>query len=150
MKKAAISLLCLLTALCVFCSCSKKTEIKDVLRTAQAVLINGTESDTVEARMGAFQGKQGDKIEFIFDEPHKVNTVYIAEKTATVRQFNIYARVDGKYMLVYTDKLITGQNLQFETVTADALQVEILNTELGNDHFIIQGVSAYEFTEEVK
>lgn len=150
MKKIAIPIICLLVITALFCSCSHKGEITDVLRTAKSVLINDEEVDTVEARMGAFQGKQGDKIEFIFDEPHEINTVYIAEKTAAVRQFNIYARVDGKYMLVYTDKLITGQNLQFETVTADALQVEILNTELGNDNFIIQGVSAYEIPEEVK
>lgn len=150
MKKIAITIICLFVITALFCSCSHKGEITDVLRTAKTVLINGEDVDTVEAKMGAFQGKQGDKIEFIFDEPHAINTVYIVEKTATVRQFNIYAKIDGKDTLVYTDKLIAAQNLQFDTVTAEALTVEILNTEIGSDGFIIQGISAYEIPEEVK
>ncbi len=142
MKKILCSLFCLLLALCLFTSCGRE-KITDVVNNAEIVLINGKEVDTVEAAMGAFQGKQGDYIEFRFDEEQTFNTVFINEKSTSVRQYNIYAEVDGKFKLIYTNKLIVNENIPVETTTATALKIEIVNTEIGNDNFIIQGVSAY-------
>ena len=136
--------LCLLLLIMSLCSCSQKREkIVDVISTASSVFINGEQSETVEASMGAFKGKQGDSIEFRFDEPQDFNTVFITEKTATVRQFNIFAEIDGKFQLIYTGKLITAENITFETVTATAFKFTVVNTEIGSDEFVIQGISAY-------
>jgi len=132
----------LLLALCLFTSCGRE-KITDVVNNAEVVLINGKEVDTVEAAMGAFQGKQGDYIEFRFDEEQTFNTVFINEKSTSVRQYNIYAEVDGKFKLIHTSKLIVNENIPVETTTATALKIEIVNTEIGNDNFIIQGISAY-------
>ena len=97
--------------------------------------------------MGAFEGKQGDYIIFRFDEEQTFNTVFINEKTTSVRQYNIFAEVDGKFKLIYTDKLILNENIVIEETTATAIKIQIVNTEIGNDHFIIQGVSAYNTKE---
>lgn len=132
---------------CLFSSCGGD-KIIDIVSTAETVLINGSEVDTVEASMGAFQGKQGDYIEFRFKEEQTFNTVFINEKTTSVRQFNIYAEVDGRFKLIYTSKLIVNDNIQIEQTTATALKVEIVNTEIGNDNFIIQGISAYNIEQE--
>ena len=152
MKKIKLTALLLtLTLVATFlCGCSDKTEknrVTDIIREAAVVSINGVESDTVEAQMGAFQGKQGDYIEFRFSEPQTFNTVFITEKTATVRQFNIYAEIDSKYTLVYTGKHILQENIKIEAVTATAFKLEIVNTQIGNDNFIIQNVSAYNIFE---
>lgn len=135
--------------LTAFAGCSDKEEnrITNIIQEATEVYVNGTRSNTVEAALGAFEGKQGDYIEFRFSEPQTFNTVFIAEKTATVRQFNIYAEVDGKYMLVHTGKHIFQENIIIDEITATGFKLEIVNTEIGNDHFIIQGVSAYNITE---
>lgn len=130
------------------CGKSKSQKVIDIIQEAQAIYINGVENKTLEASMGAFQGKQGDCIEFRFSEPQTFNTIYITEKTATVRQFNIYAELDGKFALVYTGKVILQENITIDTVTANALKIEIVNTQIGNDNFIIQGVSAYNVVEE--
>ena len=104
--------ICLLLLITSLCSCSQKREkIVDVISTATSVFINGEQNETVEASMGAFKGKQGDSIEFRFEEPQEFNTVFITEKTATVRQFNIFAEIDGKFQLIYTGKLITAENI---------------------------------------
>lgn len=130
--------------------CGKKDSKKvvDIIQEAEAVFVNGVKNDTIEAAMGAFQGQQGDYIEFRFSEPQTFNTIFITEKTATIRQFNIYAETDGKYALVYTGKVILQENISIDTVTADAFKLEIVNTQIGNDNFIIQGVSAYNIIEE--
>lgn len=98
--------------------------------------------------MGAFQGKQGDYIEFRFDEEQTFNTVFINEKSTSVRQYNIFAEVDGEFKLIHTDKLIINENIAVEETTATALKIQIVNTEIGNDNFIIQGVSAYNIEQK--
>ena len=98
--------------------------------------------------MGAFQGKQGDYIEFRFDEEQTFNTIFINEKSASVRQYNIFAEIDGEFKLIYTDKLIINENIAVEETTATALKIEIVNTEIGNDNFIIQGISAYNIEQK--
>ena len=147
MEKSLISITSIILIICLFASCGRE-RIVDVVSTAETVLINGEEVDTVEASMGAFQGKQGDYIEFRFEEKQTFNTVFITEKTATIRQFNIYAEVDGKYKLIHTGKVILNENISFEAVTATALKLEIVNTQIGNDSFTIQDVSAYNIIEE--
>ncbi len=140
--------LCLAVLTVCLCGCSEKRErIVDVISTASSVFINGEQVETVEASMGAFKGKQGDFIEFRFDEPQTFNTVFITEKTATVRQYNIFAEIDGEFQLIYTGKLITAENITFETVTATAFKLTVVNTEIGSDEFIIQGISAYNISE---
>ena len=140
----------LIIVMCVFSGCDndgKKTKIINIIQEAEAVYINGNESKTVEAYMGAFEGNQGDYIEFSFTEPQTFNTVFITEKTATVRQFNIYVKADGDYKLIHTGKHILQENINVDEVTATAIKIEIVNTQIGNDHFIIQGVSAYNIPE---
>ena len=142
-----VAIVLLVTA---FSGCGKADENKiiDIIQSAETVIVKGVQTDTIEASMGAFQGKQGDYIEFRFDEPQTFNTVFITEKTATVRQFNIYAEIEGKYTLVHTGKVILQENITIDTVTADALKLEIVNTQIGNDNFIIQSISAYNIVEE--
>lgn len=151
MKKIKIIalLIALFTIVYVFSACSNndKNEIVNIIQNAEKVYINEVENTTVEAYLGAFEGSQGDFIEFKFTEPQTFNTVFIAEKTATVRQYNIYAEVDGKYKLVHTGKHIFQENITLKETTATALKLEIVNTQIGDDHFIIQGVSAYNIPE---
>lgn len=148
-----IKILAFILALCfvavIFCACGKTkgTKITDIISEASTVLINGTESSTVEASLGAFEGKQGDYIEFRFDEPQEFNTVFISEKTATIRQYNIYAEIDGKFTLIYTGKHIFQENIKTPQTTTTAFRLEIVNTQIGDDHFIIQGINAYNLTE---
>lgn len=142
MKKILLSFTSILLIICLFSACGGD-RIVDIVSTAKTVLINGEAVDTVEASMGAFQGKQGDYIEFRFDEAQTFNTVFINEKSTSVRQYNIFAEVDGEYKLIYTDKLIINENISVEETTATALKIQIVNTEIGNDNFIIQGVNAY-------
>ncbi len=142
MKKVLFSIISILLIICLLSSCGGD-RIVDIISTAETVLINGKEVDTVEASMGAFQGKQGDYIEFRFPEEQTFNTVFINEKTASVRQYNIFAEIEGKFKLIYTDKLILNENIAVEETTATALKIQIVNTEIGNDNFIIQGISAY-------
>ena len=155
MKKSAIKSICLLCCLsiviCLLAGCGKTkgNTITDVITTAEEVYVNGVLTDTVEARMGAFQGKQGDYIEFRFAEPQCFNTIFINEKTATIRQYNIYAETDGKYKLVHTGKNIFQENIIIDPVVATAFKLEIVNTAIGDDNFIIQGVSAYDIQEGV-
>ncbi len=148
--KKTLSVL-LIIALCagLFGSCSNNTENKiiDVVSTAKEVRINGEISSTVEAQMGAFTGVQGDYIEFFFTESREINTVYIIEKTATVRQFNIFAEIDGSYILIHTGKVITGEEITFDTVSATALKIQIFATQKDKNEFIIQGISAYNIVE---
>ena len=35
------------------------------------------------------------------------------------------------------------ENITIDETTASAIKIEVVNTEIGNDHFVIQGVSAY-------
>ena len=146
MKRFLSCALTLILIICLFSSCGGD-KITDVVNNAETVLINGEKIDTVEAAMGAFQGKQGDYIEFRFDEEQTFNTIFINEKSTTVRQYNIFAEVDGKFKLIYTDKLILNDNIPVEKTTATALKIQIVNTEIGNDNFIIQGISAYNIEE---
>ena len=101
MKKAlklTSVILCFAVLVLILCGCSQKREkIVDVITTATSVYVCGEKNETVEASMGAFKGKQGDFIEFRFDEPQTFNTVFITEKTVTVRQYNLYAEIDGEY-----------------------------------------------------
>ena len=147
MKKSLLSITSVILIICLFASCGRE-RIVDVVSTAETVLINGEEVDTVEASMGAFQGKQGDYIEFRFPEEQTFNTIFINEKSTSVRQFNIFAEVDGRFKLIYTSKLIVNDNIQVEKTTATALKIQIVNTEIGNDNFTIQGISAYNIEEK--
>lgn len=147
MKKILSSITAILLVICLFSSCGGD-RVEDIIATAETVIVKGEVVDTVEASMGAFQGKQGDYIEFRFDEPQTFNTVFINEKTASVRQFNIFAEVNGKYKLIFTDKLIINENIAVEETTATAIKIQIVNTEIGNDNFIIQGVSAYNIEQK--
>lgn len=142
MKKILSLITSIILITCLFSSCSGN-RVVDIVTTAETVLINGKEVDTVEASMGAFQGKQGDYIEFRFPKEQTFNTVFINEKSTSVHQFNVFAEVDGRFKLIYTDKLILNENITVEETTATALKIQIVNTEIGNDNFIIQGVSAY-------
>lgn len=142
MKKILSLITSIILITCLFSSCSGN-RVVDIVTTAETVLINGKEVDTVEASMGAFQGKQGDYIEFRFPKEQTFNTVFINEKSTSVRQFNVFAEVDGRFKLIYTDKFILNENITVEETTATALKIQIVNTEIGNDNFIIQGVSAY-------
>ena len=142
MKNFLLSIVSILLIISLFSSCGGN-RIEDVINTAEAVLINGEEVDTVEASMGAFQGEQGDYIEFRFSEEQTFNTVFINEKSTSVRQYNIFAEVDGQFRLIHTDKLILNENIYVEETTATAIKIQIVNTEIGNDKFTIQGVSAY-------
>ncbi len=147
-----IKLLSLLIAVLVLlssCGSNDENKVVDVIQNAAVVSINDVAQTTVEASLGAFEGKQGDYIEFRFDEPQTFNTAFIVEKTATVRQFNIYAEINGKYNLVYTGKHIFQDNIVFEEVTASAFKFEVVNTQIGNDHFVIQSISAYNINEGV-
>lgn len=147
MKKLLFSLTIIILISCLFSSCGGN-RIVDIISNAETVLINGEAVDTVEASMGAFQGKQGDYIEFRFSEEQTFNTVFINEKSASVRQYNIFAEVDGEFKLIYTDKLIINENIAVEETTATALKIQIVNTEIGNDNFIIQGISAYNIEQK--
>ncbi len=142
MKKSLCCIVSIFLLISVISSCGRD-RIVDIISTAETVLINGEAVDTVEASMGAFQGKQGDYIEFRFSEEQTFNTVFINEKTTSVRQYNIFAEIDGEFRLIYTDKLILNENISVEETTATAIKIQIVNTEIGNDNFIIQGVSAY-------
>ncbi len=150
-KKTATVVLVLMICSVLFTACSdnKRERIINVIDNSSQVLINDVASNTVEASLGAFEGKQGAYIEFIFNEPQEFNTIHIIEKTATVRQFNIYAEIDGKYTLIYTGKNILNDNITVEKTVATALKIEIVNTQIGNDNFIIQGVSAYNIKEDL-
>ncbi len=147
MKKIILSITSIILIICLFSSCGGE-RIVDIVTTAQTVLINGEEINTVEASMGAFQGKQGDYIEFRFEKPQTFNTVFINEKSTSVRQYNIFAEVDGKFKLIHTDKLILNENITVEETTATALKIQIVNTEIGNDNFVIQGISAYKIEQK--
>ena len=147
MKKILFSITSILLIICLFSSCGSN-RIVDIVSTAETVIVKGEVVDTVEASMGAFEGKQGDYIEFRFDEEQTFNTVFINEKSTSVRQYNIFAEVDGEFKLIYTDKLIMNDNIAVEETTATALKIQIVNTEIGNDNFIIQGVSAYNIEQK--
>ena len=147
MKKLLLSITSIILVICLFSSCGGN-RIVYIVSTAETVLINGQEVDTVEASMGAFQGKQGDYIEFRFPKEQTFNTVFINEKSTSVRQFNIFAEVDGKFKLIYTSKLIVNDNIPVEQTTATALKIQIVNTEIGNDNFTIQGISAYNIEQK--
>lgn len=140
-----LALICIIS----LCSCSEEdTErVEDIITFADTVSINGEAVDTVEARMGAFEGSQGDYIEFKFSEAQTFNTVFINEKTTSIRQFNIYAEVDGQYMLIYTGKNVLNIEIPVEETTATAIKFEVVNTEIGNDAFTIIGISAYNIQE---
>lgn len=142
MKKALFSIISLILIISLFSSCGGE-KVVDVISNAETVIVKGEVVDTVEASMGAFQGKQGDYIEFRFDKEQTFNTVFINEKSTSVRQYNIFAEVDGEFKLIHTDKLILNENIAVEETTATALKIQIVNTEIGNDNFVIQGVSAY-------
>ncbi len=150
MKKITSAILCLILLTSLFTSCGNNSGITDAIGTDKTVFINGEEVDTVEASMGAFQGKQGSYIEFRFSEPQVIDTYFIIEKTTSVRQFNIYAEVDGKFKCVYTGKNILNEEIKTEPETATAIKLEILNTQIGNDTFTITSVSAYNSQEAVK
>ena len=151
MKKAfklTSVVLCLTVLTLCLCGCSQKREkIVDVITMATSVYVCGEQVETVEASMGAFKGKQGDFIEFRFDEPQTFNTVFITEKTATVRQYNLFAEIDGEIQEIYTGKLIMAENVTFDTVTATAFKFTVVKTEIGSNEFIIQGISAYNISE---
>ena len=142
----SICLLCitsLLVGISSGCSANSDDGVSDIITAATEVYVNGVLTDTVEARMGAFQGKQGDYIEFKFDQPWMFNTVFINEKTATIRQYNIYAEIDGKYTLVHTGKNVFQENIIVDPVMVTGFKLEIVNTAIGDDNFVIQGISAY-------
>ena len=148
MKRFFLILLCLIFPLTAFTGC-EKSKITDASQNARTVLINGIEADTVEAAMGAFQGKQGDYIEFKFNKPQTVDTFFIIEKSTSVRQFNIYIETDGKYKLVYTGKNILNEEIKIQPEAGTAVKVEIVNTDIQNNEFQIQSISIYN-SREVK
>lgn len=132
------------------CSCGKGNEerIEDIITLAESVEINGKRVDTVEAKMGAFQGKQGDYIEFFFSEEQTFNTIFITEKTTSIRQFNVYADVNGDYKLIHTGNHVFNNEIAVEETTTTAIKIHILNTEIGNDNFAVTGISAYKLEED--
>lgn len=137
------ALVVLLSLLCgSLCACTGGN-VEDLVSSSTNVLINKKAVDTVEARMGAFSGKQGDTIEFRFAKASKLNTVYIVEKTAVITRYLLYAEVNGKFKLVYDGKQVFAQNITFDTVTATALKLEIMNTQPGAGDFTITGINAY-------
>lgn len=145
MKKRfkAVSLLTVIViTLTVFSACGKKRE-PTIAQSIETVYINGKEVNTVESLAGAFSGVQGDTIEFRFEKPQTLNTLYIMEKTATVKQFNIYAEIDGNFTLVYTGKEMFAQFCTFETVETTAIKVKIVNTDIQKNEFTIQGIDFY-------
>ena len=143
--KKAFSVFLVLCVIIITTACGNdNNRIPNVISSAASVSINGEKSDTVEAAMGAFEGSQGDYIEFFFDEEVTFNTFFISEKTTSVRQYNNYALTGDRYRLIHTGKHITSENIALDTVTTTAIKVVILNTEIGNDSFVIQGISAYE------
>lgn len=148
-KTKAISLILAIITLISICGCGKADEnrIEDIITLADEVKISGKTVDTVEAKMGAFQGKQGDYIEFIFSEEQTFNTIHITEKTTSIRQFNIYADVNGDYKLLYTGKHVLNEEIAVEETTTTAIKIHILNTEIGNDSFAITGINAYNLQE---
>jgi hypothetical protein len=148
-KTRAISLILAIITLLSVCGCGKANEnrIEDIITLAKEVKISGKTVDTVEARMGAFEGKQGDYIEFFFSEKQTFNTIHITEKTTSIRQFNIYADVDGDYKLLYTGKHVLNEEIAVEETTTTAIKIHILNTEIGNDDFAITGINAYNIKE---
>ena len=146
MKNFLCSLLSLVLILSLFSSCGGE-RVEDIVATAETVIVNGEVVDTVEASMGAFEGKQGDYIIFRFDEERTFDTIFINEKTTSVRQYNVFAEIDGKFKLIYTNKLILNENIAVEETTATAIKIQIVNTEIGNDNFTIQGISAYNIEE---
>lgn len=149
MKKLFCLFYSVVIILSCFSGCKKNDDgkVTDIIQEATIVSINGTQVDTVEASMGAFEGKQGDFIEFRFSELQTFNTIFIIEKTTSIRQFNVYAEVEGKYKLVYTGKNVFSENIEIDPVTTSSFKFEVVNTEIGNDNFIIQGISAYNITE---
>lgn len=147
MKKHLFSVIGIILIFCLFSSCGDK-RVTDIITTAETVLINGEAVDTVEASMGAFQGKQGDYIEFRFEEEQTFNMVFINEKSTSVRQYNIFAEVDGEFKLIHTDKLIINENIKVDETTATAIRFQVVNTEIGNDNFAIQGISAYNIEQK--
>ncbi len=149
MKKIILVLFCLVLILFSFNGC-KNDKIEDAVQSEKTVYINGVKANTVEAEMGAFQGKQGDNIEFRFSEPQTIDTFFVIEKTTSVRQFNIYGEVDGKYKLLYTGKNILNEEIKIQPETVTGIKLDILNTQIGNDKFIIQSVSAYNTQEAEK
>lgn len=144
-----ISLLLALVCILSLCGCGEDdtNRVEDIITIADSVSINGETVDTVEARMGAFEGSQGDYIEFKFSEAQTFNTVFVNEKTTSIRQFNIYAEVDGQYKLIYTGKNVFNNEIPVEETTATAIKFEVVNTEIGNDAFTIIGISAYNIQE---
>ncbi len=149
-KKAFSAALCIICIISVFSGCKsqEKPDNINIVNNASEVYINGEKQDTVEAFAGAFQGSQGDTLEFIFPEEQEFNTIHIIEKTATVRQFNIYATIDGKETCIYTGKNIYNENIKLDTVKATTFKLEILNTDIKNDSFIIQGINVYNIKEK--
>ena len=144
-----ISLLLALVCILSLCGCGEDdtNRVEDIITIADSVSINGETVDTVEARMGAFEGSQGDYIEFKFSEAQTFNTVFVNEKTTSIRQFNIYAEVDGQYKLIYTGKNVFNNEIAVEETTATAIKFEVVNTEIGNDAFTVIGISAYNIQE---
>lgn len=144
-----ISLLLALVCILSLCGCGEDDadRVEDIITIADSVSINGETVDTVEARMGAFEGSQGDYIEFKFSEAQTFNTVFVNEKTTSIRQFNIYAEVDGQYKLIYTGKNVFNNEIAVEETTATAIKFEVVNTEIGNDAFTVIGISAYNIQE---
>ncbi|MGN0526545.1 MAG: hypothetical protein ACI4IF_03845 [Acutalibacteraceae bacterium] len=144
MKRSICLVLCLILTVCTFSSCRYNGGVTDVTTAEKTVYINGEEVDTVEANLGAFQGKMGDYIEFKFNEPQTFNTVFITEKTTTIRQFNIFVLDEtGNYKLVYTGKNVFNENITIDTVTTTAVKVTIVNTQIDKDEFIVQGINIY-------
>ncbi|MBS7359916.1 MAG: hypothetical protein KIG53_04840 [Oscillospiraceae bacterium] len=144
MKRSICCILCLILMVCAFSSCRYNGGITDVTTAEKTVYINGEEVNTVEAGLGAFKGKMGDYIEFKFNEPQTFNTVFITEKTTTIRQFNIFILDEtGNYKLVYTGKNVFNEDITIDTVTTTAVKVTIVNTQIDKDEFIIQGINMY-------
>lgn len=144
MKRSICLVLCLILTICTLSSCRYNGGVTDVTTAEKTVYINGEEVDTVEASLGAFQGKMGDYIEFKFNEPQTFNTVFITEKTTTIRQFNIFILDEtGNYKLVYTGKNVFNEDITIDTVTTTAVKVTIVNTQIDKDEFIVQGINIY-------
>ncbi len=139
----SVALILAVSVIFLFSSCGSKSSVTDVVSNASSVNINGTDVTTVEARLGAFSGKSGDYIEFKFDEPQKINSIFINEKTAAVSQFNIYGNVDGELKMLYAGTKILTTDYLFDEVSVSTLRIEVASTSDGNDEFIIQGISAY-------
>ena len=63
-------------------------------------------------------------------------------------QIKIHEEYGGVIPEIAAREHLEAVNIAVEETTATALKIQIVNTEIGNDNFIIQGVSAYNIEQK--